>query len=366
MKILLIPHTDYDSNFKVGSFYIKKYLDIRQQDNLTIYPYRSPRKFKFSRDILSAISFIPARRININSLRVSANRFNSILNFIIYFAKVKNIDAVIFDEPIMIDFIKILKKFNRKVVIIFRMTDWYSDLVNSRDSLIYLNYTEKSCKISDTIYVTNKSLFNRISEDQKPKCKIVNNGTDLESGSISNFISQRRQKIVYVGAIDDRIDLELIELIAKENNSVEIHIYGNTHPIQSSQSNIFFHGVVEHDQLFDILSNCNIGILPFKNRDSNHARFPMKVFEYLSAGLHVVAMPFESMNEAIGNEGFTMSESIDHASYIESISSVIIKIDSYSPSQYLDIRRSISYQAQKNSWRTKVDKIIEDLYNEKE
>lgn len=70
---------------------------------------------------------------------------------------------------------------------------------------------------------------------------------------------------------------------------------------QKLEKRILFKGPLPHDDMFDILTTCGVGIALYDVADPNHFRYfsdPMKVRDYLASGLPAIV----SGNSAIGEE----------------------------------------------------------------
>ncbi len=100
---------------------------------------------------------------------------------------------------------------------------------------------------------------------------------------------------IYVGAIDQRVDLELLQSAAARLPDVAFVLVG---PLMERQvadgfpDNVYFHGPVAHDALPALLQCADVGLIPFdtaRDRERLAGIMPLKLFEYLAAGLPVVA-----------------------------------------------------------------------------
>lgn len=98
-----------------------------------------------------------------------------------------------------------------------------------------------------------------------------------------------RDGVVYVGAIDDRFDWDVVAAMARGNPDVALRIYGPVDvPPAQVPPNVSVRGPVSYDEAATLLRGARVGILPFKRTAMNDGRSPMKFYEYLAAGLNVV------------------------------------------------------------------------------
>jgi teichuronic acid biosynthesis glycosyltransferase TuaH len=181
--------------------------------------------------------------------------------------------------------------------IIYRPTDIYS-VVNENILQIETDFVRDldipvvcMSSISKTFY--QKHGFNVILECQNGvhksfynlNNKVVKN-TDLPLLNLS---------AIYVGAIDDRIDLDWLSFMCKTFPNIEFDIFSPADSRGLSLlefSNLHFKGAVEFGDLPSLLRNYNFGLLPFNDHRKNQSRSPMKLYEYLASGLKVLTTEY--------------------------------------------------------------------------
>jgi len=102
----------------------------------------------------------------------------------------------------------------------------------------------------------------------------------------------------FVGHVNDRIDLALLEAIADRN--VSLLIVGPVVPSYRSAArfaslaarpNVRAVGAKPFSELASYLRAIDVGLTPYADTPFNHASFPLKTLEYLAAGRAVVATP---------------------------------------------------------------------------
>ncbi len=113
-------------------------------------------------------------------------------------------------------------------------------------------------------------------------------------------------------------------------------------------SNVRFTGAVPKEALPKIVASFDVGIIPYRLNDYTRHVFPMKVFEYLAAGLPVVSTPLPSLVGEV--------EHIDYASsaaqFVDAIRS---GIDSRADERASD--RRADYAAD-HSWERRADTAL--------
>jgi teichuronic acid biosynthesis glycosyltransferase TuaH len=159
-------------------------------------------------------------------------------------------------------------------------------------------------KKSDLVICTSKALYIEKSS-QNSKTYFVPNGTDLNSTSVVNTSFSLHEKlknisrplIGYLGTIERRINYELITDVIMLNPDKSFVFAG---PVSDGfvpeaiykLKNVYFLGTIAHHDVEQIISNFDIAIIPFKKDEVSKTIFPIKLFEYLSAGKPVVATDF--------------------------------------------------------------------------
>jgi UDP-galactopyranose mutase len=100
-------------------------------------------------------------------------------------------------------------------------------------------------------------------------------------------------RLGYVGVIDERIDLELLEQIATKRPDWQIVMVGPIVKIDPASlprhPNIHYLGGKNYEDLPRYLASWDIAILPFARNDATRYISPTKTPEYLSAGCRVIS-----------------------------------------------------------------------------
>ena len=100
--------------------------------------------------------------------------------------------------------------------------------------------------------------------------------------------------ILYVGMIDSWLDMRLISRTAQKNPDVSFVFVGpvSTKMNKDNPHNLFFTGPVDHNELPHIMSRAKACLIPFdvdKNPDLIKGIRPLKLLEYMAAGLPVIS-----------------------------------------------------------------------------
>ena len=104
-----------------------------------------------------------------------------------------------------------------------------------------------------------------------------------------------RPRAIYTGTIDDRLDVELVERTAEAVGSlIFIGQWGHAWVIDwlRSLENVHLFEGVGQAELAATVQACDVGVLPHRDQDCIRAMSPLKLYEYLAAGLPVVSVDF--------------------------------------------------------------------------
>ncbi len=192
------------------------------------------------------------------------------------------VDVVFVDQPLMADFALSLKPR----VLIYRPTDAHFDAPSRRAELRLLDR-------ADGIAATSAETLSTVIRGSRwtGPTAVIENGVELSRFSRTVDDSRRGTRVVYLGAIDQRFDWPVVVTLARAFPHVRFDIAGpNRHlSIPELPANVVLAGPVAYEDAGDWLSGASVGLLPLSDDPGNAGRSPMKYYEYLSAGLSVVA-----------------------------------------------------------------------------
>lgn len=196
-------------------------------------------------------------------------------------------DVVFVDAPKLLPGCAWLQQ--QGTTVILRPTDEYTADVNRQ--------VRKLITQVDGVVATSKNVVDSIEgmPDSTPR-RVFENGVDFERFYSGGADEERGDDVVYVGAVDERLDLPLLNEVAKARPDVTFRIYGPVSGrVRTSTEwapNLHLEGRVSYEEVPQILRLSRVAVLPLVDTPMNHARSPMKLYEYLAAGLSVVAPEF--------------------------------------------------------------------------
>jgi glycosyltransferase involved in cell wall biosynthesis len=166
-----------------------------------------------------------------------------------------------------------------------------------------------------------------------------------------------RPLIGYFGTISERIDLSMIDRLAREFPSASVVMVGPVHfPAHAlpRRENLHFLGLRRHAELPAFAQAFNVGLIPFRITEATTRLNPVKTLEYLAAGLPVVATALPDLVRF-----YTDVISIAHSEdeFVEAVRAAL-----HSPEQER-IARGID-RARSASWQAMVDDMNAVLFSE--
>lgn len=119
---------------------------------------------------------------------------------------------------------------------------------------------------------------------------VFENGVDDRFLEEDESAEAAREGAVYVGAMDSRFSWDFVENLALARPDISLTLVG---PVMGDTrelpGNVVVRGPVPYEELPTVLRAHKVGILPLGPSQYNRGRSPMKYYEYLAAGLYVVA-----------------------------------------------------------------------------
>ncbi|MGZ8754858.1 MAG: hypothetical protein ACXW15_06675 [Acidimicrobiia bacterium] len=102
--------------------------------------------------------------------------------------------------------------------------------------------------------------------------------------------------IGYHGSLyGDWFDWAALGRLAEQMPAARVVLIGDDKGHPSLPSNVLFLGLKPHHRLLDYVARFDVGIVPFLVSGVTHAVSPLKVYEYLAAGVPVAAPPLRSL-----------------------------------------------------------------------
>ncbi len=158
-----------------------------------------------------------------------------------------------------------------------------------------LPYEGKYCEDSDLVITSSGALRDKL-KVRNPNTFTVFNGFDHRVFSPKLEASQENL-VSYLGAIDDRIDFDLLESMLSENPKLKFQFIGpvkdeRIFKLKQQYSNLILTGSKSQEESADLLQDSAVCIIPFRSNEFTRFIYPLKINEYLAMGKAVISTDF--------------------------------------------------------------------------
>jgi glycosyltransferase involved in cell wall biosynthesis len=209
----------------------------------------------------------------------------------------RDLQRLNFEKPIVIaglpHAVDILDRLPRQAVI-YHCADDYAHMRGFPPTLPQLE--EALCRTADLVVTTSETLC----QERKrfnPNTHWVPNGADIDHFSKETAPSADLRDIPhpivgFVGGLSEWVDLDLVGELARERPHCSFVLVGpvaiDTTPVRGL-ANVRLLGPRPYAALPSYLVGMDVGLIPFKRNPVTYHADPIKAYEYLAAGLPVVA-----------------------------------------------------------------------------
>ena len=162
-------------------------------------------------------------------------------------------------------------------------------------------YEEKYLKQVDQVIATSPKLA-ETKNALNANVGLVPNGVNLDLFVDAPVEKTKNKVIGYVGAIDDRIDIDLVAHMARILPEYEFRFIG---PLKSAEAierwkmlpNIVCPGAKAQAELPALIAEMDCCLIPFVKNELTEAIYPLKINEYLAMGKPVVSTGFSDLSD---------------------------------------------------------------------
>ncbi|KAB0662106.1 glycosyltransferase family 4 protein [Burkholderia diffusa] len=227
------------------------------------------------------------------------------------------------------------------------------------------NYRETLAK-ADMAFVNCEPMVGAMSEFY-PQIRLVPNGCDTSppktepahNAEFDSFKAWEGKTIGFVGNLEKKIDISLLEKIAQKFVDCQLVLIGSTHAnpdvLQLKRyPNVRFAGVVPYQEVGAWVSKFDVGIIPHLNLEMTQHMNPLKLYVYLSWKVPVVSTEIFNIDRSAG----LVRVADSHESFLANISDVLASnVDSSS-----DMIEYVS----RNSWEARFEAHVSELISSME
>lgn len=179
-------------------------------------------------------------------------------------------------------------------VVYFGQDDWATGEGVRQYWPLYREAYERIDERKAAIFCVSEELATRLS----PRATVVPNGVIADVWRPSLPVPARiaalpGPRAIYTGTIDDRLEMSLVEQTARGVGSlIFIGHPGDAGVIDSLRTlpNTHVFGSVGQRELAATVRACDVGVIPHRDQEGIRAMSPLKLYEYLAAGLPVLSV----------------------------------------------------------------------------
>lgn len=150
----------------------------------------------------------------------------------------------------------------------------------------------QTAKLSDATIVVSEALRLEFARDDI-KAVTVQNGVDLRRAEAAFSSARRRKVAAYAGGLNTRLDTALLNEITESNTDWLFLIAGSGALASeiAERPNVVLLGDLAYDDVLRILNHSRVGLIPFIESSYLSSSNLLKVLDYMSSGLQVLATP---------------------------------------------------------------------------
>jgi glycosyltransferase involved in cell wall biosynthesis len=202
---------------------------------------------------------------------------------------------------------------------VYEDLDYFADLNKGKIQRMFISFLEKYCiRRASLVICVSKPLVRRARIlNPRADSLLIPNGVDL-SRFTNPHGNPRELSLVYVGSLDEtrasflKLVIEAFPLLRRKIPGITMRVAGegNEKPMLeelvsalSLQDSIFILGGLSYDKVAALLQSSSVGIAMFKPSKAAAFASPLKLFDYMAAGVPVVATD-------IGDVGRIVKESM--------------------------------------------------------
>ncbi|MFL9794880.1 hypothetical protein AB6D62_008420 [Vibrio cyclitrophicus] len=265
--------------------------------------------------------------------------------YLIMMSYSKEITVIVTEPKIFYTF------FSKKTKLIeYNLEVWEEETKTNNKLLSYRN------RVDAVIFPQIDRLnLGKINYNPNTRCYLIENCCSLETTNPINSNKYNELKVIFSGKIGASGSFPELKLMIDHFNSngVEVNIVGNfessieteARDFISKKENVIYHGFLKNTELRKLISNCNIGLISWKNNSINTMYCaPNKLYEYMSEGLFVISLDNVAMHDFHSKYGFGYVFEDESISFSKiNLSSNNIK--SIGMSNFRIVRDSLNYEA---------------------
>jgi len=221
-------------------------------------------------------------------------------------------------DPELLQFVEKLKSNGAKVIYDaheelpeqIKHKEWVPSLFKGIASHLTRWYEHKALKKVSHIICVSPLTQQRYSSNGFSNT-LISNYPMLKEFELTSLENERVDDIVYIGGLfKSRGLFEMMKVAALLN--VRLHLAGKFEDeatqlaaqTMEEWKQVYFHGMLDRKSISILLSKCKVGLLLLHPHKSFQNAYPVKLFEYMAAGLPVVCSNFSLWEQMLEEDRF--------------------------------------------------------------
>lgn len=267
-------------------------------------------------------------------------------------------DIAIVDGPESAVLSFFLKKSGRVKHLIYYDIDFYPG-VHPQWAWILSRREKLLCKISDATVSVSRPLAALREQQGSKMAVVIPNGVEFDHFySINQNRKEHPITLIYVGSLDERwgVDLSILAMPTLRFHfpDIQLIIAGRgpaEHQLRELVTSlkldncVHFKGFIPYNELPDLLVQADIGVATSRQVSFRRYASPLKIVEYMSAGLPVICSGGGEAESMIAESGAGINIPFTPVAFTEAVCLLLATPDNYSAAR----ERAINY-ARGRSW----------------
>lgn len=314
MKLIITVYSPWDTAARIGDHhYTREFLDHGWDVLWISHPVSFAHSFKRSNRIRmerakqgpfrhpnGPIEFVPYTRLPWLKFPFLSSSWvlNNTLNFCVPPIR-ESLKKCGFDKPDLVWITNTSQHAITDIVepkaVVARIADDNVEFQVAPNSIRFAE--EKLTARTDALFATSSPLYDRLEPEYGSKLHLLRNGVNFDhfQGAWERpeeFRDIENPIVLYVGAIEEWFNPEWIKLLAEKRPDITVVLIGRVNTdLKGAKNlpNIKLLGSKLYERLPEFLAYTDAGIIPFKRTPLVESVSPLKLFEYMAAGLPVVS-----------------------------------------------------------------------------
>ena len=205
-------------------------------------------------------------------------------------------------------FVLLPAEVKERTMIVYDCMDDAVAMAAPSSRLVILDYERELIEAAERVIVSSSALMSRLEsrfgDAVTAKARLVQNGVHLPATGLAQGrrVSGKRHPVTvgYAGTVAAWFDFESVLRALDACPDVRMRIIGPRTGSEPTHDCIDYREAVSHEELRAHLVDCDALIMPFKRDEIVTAVNPVKLYEYLTYGVPIIATRYEEIEDEFG------------------------------------------------------------------